>query len=482
MNLQTSKFLIKLSKDYVNLFETGEFHDTLICAGLEPNYQEFKAHSLILRSRSQYFKNVLSSECVKTKGNLVIFSKSNISPEIFKIILNYLYGGIIVPAEHEVPVILELLRATDELSIDDLSEFIQDYLSSNPWILMPFFAIVHRFASKESKYSKIRKCVLELLKENPATIFDSIDYTSLDQEALLVLFKSHNFLLKPVVLWKNLIEWGIAKIHRASDDLSVWKLEDFHSLGIVLNPFIPFIKFMDMSLEDFSKEVTPWRQSLEYESQGLYSIIEQYLLNPSKIQENKLLQNPYDYVNSILMTPNDAKIIAEWINNAKAQNDTRTQTPINTYKFNLIFRGSEHGFTPELFHKHCDEKGPTLTLLRVESTGEILGGFNPLSWHSNVICNYSPTTQSFIFTLGDKAFYYNPVVSEIEDYSKAIYQSEFYGPCFGGGESDLRLFGDNFKDEDKCRCIKNSYKKKIRESEEMFHVDELEVFQVLLMS
>ncbi|CAG8562157.1 9727_t:CDS:2, partial [Acaulospora colombiana] len=382
----------------------------------------------------------------------------------------YLYGGVLVLAEHEAPVILDLLRAADELCIDDLSEFIQDHLVNNPWILMPFFVLVHRFASEEIRYPKIRKCVLELLKENPSTIFDSIDYTSFSQETLLVLFKSHDFLLKPVVLWKNLVEWGTANINQLSSDSSVWESEDFRSLGTLLKPFIPFIRFVDMSTEDFSKEVKPWRHSLEHIDQGLYSSIEQNF-NPSQSSEDKLPKNPYDHIDSILMTPNDAEIIAKWIDETKAQSN-------HTYVFDRLFRGSEHGFTPESFHRCCDDEGPTLTLLRVENTGEIIGGYNPLSWRSNVI-GYSSTSRSFVFALGDKAFYYNPVVSEVEDHSKAIYQSEFYGPCFGGGESDLRLFGEHFRDESGCRCVKNSYKKKIRESEEVFCIDELEVFRVL---
>ena len=52
----------------------------------------------------------------------------------------------------------------------------------------------------------------------------------------------------------------------------------------------------------------------------------------------------------------------------------------------------------------CDEKK---VLLRVENTEEILGGYNLISWHSDILGNYNPTNSSFVFSLGNKAFNYD---------------------------------------------------------------------------
>lgn len=48
-------------------------------------------------------------------------------------------------------------------------------------------------------------------------------------------------------------------------------------------------------------------------------------------------------------------------------------------------RGTEDGFTAEQFHKLCDRKGPTLTVIRSGETGSIdkdyvFGGFTTQSW------------------------------------------------------------------------------------------------------
>jgi TLD len=40
----------------------------------------------------------------------------------------------------------------------------------------------------------------------------------------------------------------------------------------------------------------------------------------------------------------------------------------------LIYLGSQHGFTYKDFHDRADKKGPTISLFKMES-GDIIGGF-----------------------------------------------------------------------------------------------------------
>ena len=55
------------------------------------------------------------------------------------------------------------------------------------------------------------------------------------------------------------------------------------------------------------------------------------------------------------------------------------------YKWKLIYRASEHGYTAKSFHECCDDKGPTLVVIK-SSGGWIFGGYTTQSWkvfHSN---------------------------------------------------------------------------------------------------
>ncbi|CAG8732491.1 8777_t:CDS:2, partial [Cetraspora pellucida] len=304
----------------------------------------------------------------------MLFLKPNVSPEVFEIILNFLYGGTVCLAEHDTKIILDVLKATDEFCISDLSEYIQDYLICYPWRLMSHFVFVHRFAAEQSeRYLKIRKCVIELIKENPATIFDSSDFITIEQNTLVSFFQSQNFLMKPVEIWKRIIEWGIANTPDLPNPKTKWETENYYSLGVSIKPFIPLIRFDEMSYDEFLREVQPWRSSLDYVDHDLYEKVDKSIQLVSYNNRPEKLD-----INSVLITTYDAEIISTWIKNISS-------LPENCkHSFKLILRGSQDGFTPKKFHDHCDGKGPTLTILREKQSGEILGGYNPLNWHSMV--------------------------------------------------------------------------------------------------
>jgi hypothetical protein len=40
----------------------------------------------------------------------------------------------------------------------------------------------------------------------------------------------------------------------------------------------------------------------------------------------------------------------------------------------MLYRGTEHGWKSEVFHSRCDEKGPTISLLKVKD-GDCIGGY-----------------------------------------------------------------------------------------------------------
>ena len=48
-------------------------------------------------------------------------------------------------------------------------------------------------------------------------------------------------------------------------------------------------------------------------------------------------------------------------------------------KWQLLYRGSDHGFTPSDFHAKCDNKGPTVTLV-LNDIDRCFGGFTMLDW------------------------------------------------------------------------------------------------------
>ncbi|PKC04284.1 hypothetical protein RhiirA5_422471 [Rhizophagus irregularis] len=116
----SSKFLAELSSDYEKLFETEIGYDVIIHAGEGQNSKEIHAHSNILCIRSQYFRSAFSNEWAKKRDGKFIFKKPNISPQLFNIILRFIYCGNIDLKNLQGPDVLELLIAVDELNINSL--------------------------------------------------------------------------------------------------------------------------------------------------------------------------------------------------------------------------------------------------------------------------------------------------------------------------------------------------------------------------
>jgi ribonuclease HI len=73
--------------DFEKLFENEEEYDVIIYAGENENVKEIHAHSLILRTRSQYFHAAFSKKWSEKKNGKFIFRKPNISPQFFIMIL-----------------------------------------------------------------------------------------------------------------------------------------------------------------------------------------------------------------------------------------------------------------------------------------------------------------------------------------------------------------------------------------------------------
>jgi hypothetical protein len=124
------------------------------------------------------------------------------------------------------------------------------------------------------------------------------------------------------------------------------------------------------------------------------------------------------------------------------------------------------GFTPEKFHKICDNKPRTVTIIKAKESGEILEGYNPIVWETEY-GDFGETKDSFIFSFKDGIENY--ILSRVDNEKFAVYYDDEFGPSFGC--DDLAFYGDN------GYCMKHSYEKPIRI--DYFNAEEYEVFQVI---
>ena len=73
---------------------------------------------------------------------------------------------------------------------------------------------------------------------------------------------------------------------------------------------------------------------------------------------------------------------SEILTNEEQRSTLKGWLPPLDGKWRLLFRASRDGFATETFHSKCDNKGPTVTI--VKSGNNIFGGFTEISWDSKL--------------------------------------------------------------------------------------------------
>ncbi|RIB10460.1 kinase-like domain-containing protein [Gigaspora rosea] len=148
----------------------------------------------------------------------------------------------------------------------------------------------------------------------------------------------------------------------------------------------------------------------------------------------------------------------------------------------LILRGSRDGFTKSIFYEKCRNIDKTVIVLKVQVTGEILGGYNPLTLNMQKWKKYKETNDSFIFALNKKGI--GSIYSKVKRADHAICCiKKNSGPSFG--YSDLYMHSKKVKIWKCCPCdyetpikiIDNGSQKPQKFQTEKFQIEDYEVFQ-----
>ena len=171
------------------------------------------------------------------------------------------------------------------------------------------------------------------------------------------------------------------------------------------------------------------------------------------------LRNTDSLIGDIIKTNEQFNLICDWIDRDK------------NFKFKLLYKGTTDGDTKEIFHKKCDNKGPTISI--IESTdGQIFGGYASKSWDKNSTTDI-PDSNSFLFNINIKKKY---SVSNNRGLMKSGYLCDF------GGANFYELWIDNIFFSNNGYCDNgNGYNFKNYElcgGKSSFKVKELEVYKV----
>ena len=141
---------------------------------------------------------------------------------------------------------------------------------------------------------------------------------------------------------------------------------------------------------------------------------------------------------------------------------------------------SINGSSSKDFHKYCDNKGPTLTLVKT-TKNKIFGGFTPLNWDSAQSDKKDEKNETFIFSLNLMKKY-----DMIKKEKGAIHCNKNNGPYFGGQAARDFSIESNMK---KGETYANGYSNFLsnqnldltceKGNKEVFDIEDFEVFKVI---
>ncbi|CAG8715227.1 35176_t:CDS:2 [Gigaspora margarita] len=463
-----------VAEDFERLYESKEHYDTIIMVGEEPNVEKIYAHSIVLYTRSSYFRSALSDKWAERKDGHLVLSKPNIRALIFKIILKFLYCGIVDLINQEDDIILALLVAADELLIQRLIDFIQEFLIKNSFeLLFKNPAKMLHFIVHNNQFNELREAYLMTICDYPVLVFNSEEFFHLEEDALKLILKCDNLNLEEGDIWAGLINWGDFQRKILESDMMCEDInnEDINplQLGEALRELIKFIRFYQIDRKKFIPKVWTYKHLLP---DNLIEDILRCYLDPDArpLHETFLIRRGNFEVDSELINKTISRLLMKWID--KKSVDKKIAKGGFQYYFNLLFRSSSDGHSSQKFHKKCDNKGATIVVARISCTKTLIGGYNPLDWNGDNV--WKQTTDSFLFriVLGDNRIKQKVLRINQDDIGFAICCNNDYGPSFGEGPDLHFSDGSNL-----LKCKAKSYPKILNVGTSTF--SEYEVFQVV---
>ncbi|RGB23579.1 BTB/POZ protein, partial [Rhizophagus diaphanus] len=379
----TSIFHSSLLKDLSLILNDADDYDVIIQVGENQNTKEFRAHSVILRARSSYFKGALSTNWITKKNNMIMFNKPNITPIVFEMILKYIYIGEINLAKQSGENILELLVAADELLLEELFDHVQDYLieKQDNWIDKNFILVLHT-VFKFPSCKKLQDYCLDSICEYPLQFFFSKNFLSINEEILLGLIKRDDLKIEEVTIWDYLIKWGIEQTPGLESNRAKWNEENYQALKKILNQFIPLIRFVEISRADFFDKVRPYKAIIP---KHIFEEIEEFYFKDTLpktiiLSPRTGLPDKKESFKSNIIKPKLANIITNWIYNKDAKFNHTIKNPL--YKFKLIYCGNRDGISNNSFKNKCNGRVPSLVLIKAQKSNKIFGGYSSIGFNS----------------------------------------------------------------------------------------------------
>ena len=164
----------------------------------------------------------------------------------------YIYGDRLFLKEYDASDIIKILVAANELSLQELIVYIQSFLIKKKanWMEQNF-NLIYQTSSINDSFLELQKFCTKLMSKEPGKIFESLDFISISEKSLISLIRNDNLQMSKVQVWKYVLKWGLAQNSGLPSDPKSFSKNDFDALKNTLRQCITFIKFNELTSNEF---------------------------------------------------------------------------------------------------------------------------------------------------------------------------------------------------------------------------------------
>ncbi|CAG8514319.1 12907_t:CDS:2 [Ambispora gerdemannii] len=463
--------LPELSSGSLDLSVTNDPHDTIIeiYDKTSGDIKIFDAHSSVLCRRCEYFEVALSGKWARKVDDKYKLSL-DVSSDAFEIILKGICSGTIILENLNTNILMELMLVSDILLLHEFFNLLRSKLDekrdkNKEWCDEDIISILRTSYQIPSAQDLYLVCQ-DIFVERPLILFESPEFTSIDEELLLRILKLDMICLPEIMIFNKLIEWGIA--NTPDFDTSTDNTSQINALGVTLENGLQLIRYKNLSKEKMS--ILKFEQIL-----------------PTAEVRSQLPPRIYLPVEPKIISNSFAGTISTWIDRKDPMEApyTRFNTP---FQFRLVFRMGDQTTFYQEHHKYYNKSsnrflptmkchhGPSLMIMKLKGSGKIIGAYNPIDWKQDLSKKvYVCTSESFIFS-SENRYGIKHRLSRVRDFNHAM--------CIEGVNPSgvLLKFGDDLifnKMSSYVSChVKNGFYEPTILDEGRYEVEKWEIFRV----
>ncbi|CAG8506768.1 9520_t:CDS:2 [Rhizophagus irregularis] len=211
--------------------------------------------------------------------------------------------------------LLNLLEASDRFKLFDKVDYLQSYLIEvrSSWIYDNIFKLIPT-AFENDNFHQLKSFVIDLICKDTKWFLSLKQFNDLPENQLIKFLQINDLSIEEFHVWNAVLSWSFKRNADLNEKKVIqWSDKEIDRFKTTLKPFIPFIRFFQIS------SVKYWDYIHEFDKvlpEGLVNeILEYYFKSSLPVNYSLLPLRNVRMIDSDIISSEQAEIISLWIGN-----------------------------------------------------------------------------------------------------------------------------------------------------------------------